>query len=41
MVENKEFVWEIEGYSGSVKAKNYDEARKIINNLMCVQEVEE
>ena len=45
----KEFVWEIEGfsgsvrvrYSGSVQARNYDEAREIINELISIQEVEE
>ena len=35
----KEFIWELEGYSGSIEAKNYNEARKMINSLISIQEV--
>ena len=37
----REFMWEIEGYSGSVFAETYDEARELINEHLSIQEVEE
>jgi hypothetical protein len=37
----KEFVWELEGHSGSVHALDYEDARQQINKLLCIQEVEE
>lgn len=36
----KEFIWELDGYSGSVFAKDYDEAKKKINEELSIQEVE-
>ena len=40
-MKQKEFVWEIDGYSGSVYAFDYEEAREKLDSLMCLQEVEE
>jgi hypothetical protein len=36
----KEFVWEMEGYSGSVLAKDYNEARRKLNLGLYIQEAE-
>ena len=38
---NKEFIWELNGYSGSIFAKDYNDARKKINFKISIQGVEE
>jgi hypothetical protein len=37
----KEFVWELKGHSGGVHALDYEDARKQLNKLLCIHEVEE
>jgi len=37
----KEWVWEIYGYSGSVWAYDWEEARDEINGELCIQEANE
>jgi hypothetical protein len=37
----KEYIWELNGCSGSVFASNYNEARNKINEELSIQEVEE
>lgn len=36
----KEFVWEIEGYTGSVFADNLEQAERKVKNMISIQEVE-
>jgi hypothetical protein len=36
----KEFMWEIEGYSGTIYAKNYIEAKEKIVSELSIQEVD-
>ena len=38
---NKKFIWEIDGYSGSVFAENMLIAEKMIKDKLCIMEVEQ
>ena len=40
-MKTKEFVWELDGYSGSIFATSYEDARVKLNELISIQEVED